>query len=328
MAGKDSSRRQSADGTSRKRGKCGRPLRSLKSPTDSSSGLKAAFSKEGYMQEKGAFIVSVWTCKKEVSALTGEIKENWDPFWIEVNEEFESELRKDISLQRMNLMNTHALVSCNLRDDIVNTTHICVVDHEVYLKGLPMQDQALIAEVRRKYSKGAEPWYPLTRRYLARLVYDVKMSKEKDKRLDQLRHSLSEKELKKHEKQIQQDLTTKFSDKIGKLLNIVDPNLGTDWLAKVMGLNSTVSIQVSILLGLQQIIPALPFLQDVNVGVTATPGFDIMVVHRRIVVMHHDVYGYMESFGGRVECHCSMLFMLPFGRSNLSYTNHAIANPS
>ncbi|KAI5067819.1 hypothetical protein GOP47_0018347 [Adiantum capillus-veneris] len=106
-------------------------------------------------------------------------------------------------------MNKHALVACHLRDEIVNTTHICAADHEVYLKGLPMQDQALIAEVRRKYSKGAEPWYPLTRRYLARLVYDVQMSKEKDKNLDQLRHSLSEKELKKREKQIQQDLWVK-----------------------------------------------------------------------------------------------------------------------
>ncbi|KAI5068629.1 hypothetical protein GOP47_0016974 [Adiantum capillus-veneris] len=83
-----------------------------------------------------------------------------------------------------------------------------------------MQHQDLIAEVRRKYSKGAEPWYPLPRRYLARLVYDVQMSKEKDKRLDQLRHSLLEKELKKHEKQIQQDLTTKFSDKIGKVMGL------------------------------------------------------------------------------------------------------------
>ncbi|KAI5060321.1 hypothetical protein GOP47_0024741 [Adiantum capillus-veneris] len=35
-----------------------------------------------------------------------------------------------------------------------------------------------------------------------------------------------------------------------------------------------------------------------------------MVVHRRIVVLHHGAYGYVESFGGRVECNCSMLFMI------------------
>ncbi|KAI5064953.1 hypothetical protein GOP47_0019648 [Adiantum capillus-veneris] len=266
MAGKGSSRRKSADGTSGKREKRGRPLHSHQ-----------------MISQEGSF-GSHWK---------DEIKANWDPFWIEVNEEFESELRKDTrlkdlsnqmfyvwegnhrtvawiaairekfstckekhcrvlctiidptkvpeiallsSLQWMNFMNTHALVACHLRDEIVNMTHICAADHEVYLKGLSMQDQALIAEVRRKYSKGAKPWYPLTRRYLARLVYDVRMSKEKDKRLHQSRHSLLEKEFKKREKQIQQDLTTKFSDKIGKLLNIVDPNLGTDWLAKVMGL--------------------------------------------------------------------------------------------
>ena len=26
-----------------------------------------------------------------------------------------------------------------------------------------------------------------------------------------------------------------------------------------------------------------------------------MVVHRRIVVLHHGAYGYVESFGGRIE---------------------------
>ncbi|KAI5072360.1 hypothetical protein GOP47_0012466 [Adiantum capillus-veneris] len=316
------------------------------------------------------------------------------------------------------------------------------------------------------------------------------MSKEKDKRLDQLRHSLSEKELKKREKQIQQDLTTKFSDKIGKVLGL---KWGTNSWATLEKLNlialadapipskitwlglleadkvnraayglkkgdhafrtwlrregflsrayeralqlsshffelpgvaplphdcmlaayfeevkfearpylfpQEVSLEaktkdaqkkalkkeidylrmaaqwlayrfLSFLVS-KKLLPALPFSipaqvvpprgfatvilpqQDGKLGVTASrasqkgkehvddtttteeivcdetwlliivsmAGDAIgwverfcrasqMVVHRRIVVMHHDVYGYMESFGGRVECHCSMLFMV------------------
>lgn len=36
------------------------------------SGLKSAFAKEGYMQEKGSFIVSLWTCQKEEKMVTGQ----------------------------------------------------------------------------------------------------------------------------------------------------------------------------------------------------------------------------------------------------------------
>ncbi|KAI5059248.1 hypothetical protein GOP47_0025567 [Adiantum capillus-veneris] len=34
-----------------------------------------------------------------------------------------------------------------------------------------------------------------------------------------------------------------------------------------------------------------------------------MAIHRRIVVLHHGAYGYGNSFGGRIECHCSLLLM-------------------
>lgn len=72
-------------------------------------------------------------------------------------------------------MNSHSLITTHLRDEIVNLTHICGADPVVYLKALPEKDQKLIADVRKYYSKGEEPWYPLTRKYLARLVYDVSM---------------------------------------------------------------------------------------------------------------------------------------------------------
>ncbi|KAI5064834.1 hypothetical protein GOP47_0019529 [Adiantum capillus-veneris] len=35
-----------------------------------------------------------------------------------------------------------------------------------------------------------------------------------------------------------------------------------------------------------------------------------MVVHRRIVVLHHGAYGHFESFGGPIVCLCSVLFMV------------------
>lgn len=70
-------------------------------------------------------------------------------------------------------MNSHSLVTTHLRDEIVNLTHICAADPKIYLKDLPEKDQKLIADVRKYYSKGEEPWYPLTRKYLAKLVYDV-----------------------------------------------------------------------------------------------------------------------------------------------------------
>lgn len=83
-----------------------------------------------------------------------------------------------LTLQQFNLplcsMNMHALVTTHIRDEIVNTNHICAADHESYIKTLPDKDQKLIATVRRKNAKGAEPWYPLTRRYLGMLVFDVR----------------------------------------------------------------------------------------------------------------------------------------------------------
>ncbi|KAI5071283.1 hypothetical protein GOP47_0013534 [Adiantum capillus-veneris] len=82
-------------------------------------------------------------------------------------------------------------------------------------------------------NEGEDPWYPLTQKYLAHLVYDVQMATEYNIRVDQLsRESLAKEDLKKEEEKIYHDLTTKYSDKIGKLLNIVDPHLETDNLTK------------------------------------------------------------------------------------------------
>ncbi|MCO5586320.1 hypothetical protein L7F22_040259 [Adiantum nelumboides] len=215
---------------------------------DDLSGLKSAFAKEGHMQEKRSFIVSLWTCQKEEKFVTD--KENfsvlcckisfinaWDPLWGEVNEEFENKLQSNpklsdkhsrilctiidptkvpeiallSSLQRMNFMNSHSLVTTHLTDEIMNLTHICAADPNVYLRALPEKDQKLIA--------------------------DVQMTKEYNTKVDQLSgENLNEGDLKKEQEKTYHDVTNKYSDKIGKLLNIVDPHLGSDWLVKVLSL--------------------------------------------------------------------------------------------
>ncbi|MCO5567253.1 hypothetical protein L7F22_020942 [Adiantum nelumboides] len=129
-------------------------------------------------------------------------------------------------------MNTHSLVVTHIRDKIINTTHICAANHEVHLKGLLEKDQKLIANVRRSHAKGVELWFPLTRKYLGRLVYDVQITKEFQIRKEKVKKAA----FKKEEDKILRDIVQKYCDRMGKMLNIVDPSLGTDWLTKVLGL--------------------------------------------------------------------------------------------
>ncbi|KAI5080347.1 hypothetical protein GOP47_0005826 [Adiantum capillus-veneris] len=226
------------------------------------------------MQEKGAFIVSLWTCQREDSFVSDAIRDSWDPIWIYVNQNFENEVasRPELhilsermffvwegnhrtiawhaaikekfsmvkekhcrvlctvidptkvpeiallaSLQRMNFMNTHALVTSHLRDELVNCSHICAADHEEYLKGLSEKDRSIITLVRKRYSKGAKPWYPLTRRYLGKLLYDVQISKEIHSRMDQARQRLSADDLVKEEEKVINDIALKYGDRVGKV---------------------------------------------------------------------------------------------------------------
>ncbi|MCO5591351.1 hypothetical protein L7F22_045333 [Adiantum nelumboides] len=50
------------------------PYARVRGLRDDISSLKVAFSKEGYMQEKGAFIVSIWTCGEEQTLVTDDIR--------------------------------------------------------------------------------------------------------------------------------------------------------------------------------------------------------------------------------------------------------------
>ncbi|MCO5608266.1 hypothetical protein L7F22_062472 [Adiantum nelumboides] len=245
------------------------------------------------MQEKGAFIVSIWTCGEEQTLVTDDIRRDWDPLWIEINNEFEEELASKsnlgslcnkmfyvwegnhrtvawqavinekfsmvkekhyrvlctiidptkvseiallTSLQRMNFMNMHSMVSTHLRDELVNCTNICGANHDAYLRALPEKDQKIISDVRKKHTKGSEPWYPLTRKYLGRLLYDVQMSKEFHMRIEQSRPGLCGNDLKKEEKKLTNELAHKYGERIGKILNIIDPSLGKTWLDRIWAL--------------------------------------------------------------------------------------------
>ena len=59
-------------------------------------------------------------------------------------------------------LNTHALVASHLRDELINCSNICAANHEDYLQSLPETDQNIIDKLRKRSTKGEEPWYPLT----------------------------------------------------------------------------------------------------------------------------------------------------------------------
>lgn len=75
------------------------PYAKVRGLRDDVSDLKIAFVREGYVPEKGAFIVSIWTRDKAVSIVDEAFKREWDPLWHEINEEFEAELMQKEHLQ-------------------------------------------------------------------------------------------------------------------------------------------------------------------------------------------------------------------------------------
>ncbi|MCO5548748.1 hypothetical protein L7F22_002209 [Adiantum nelumboides] len=62
------------------------------------SGLKVAFGKEGYVPEKGVFIVSICTYLGETTLVDEGIMNKWDPLWIEINKEFEEQISSNPTL--------------------------------------------------------------------------------------------------------------------------------------------------------------------------------------------------------------------------------------
>ncbi|KAI5055755.1 hypothetical protein GOP47_0029276 [Adiantum capillus-veneris] len=67
-------------------------------------------------------------------------------------------------------------------------------------------------------------------------LYNVQMTMALSKKLDQLRLTVSEEELGKIEKKESEELAHRFGDRIGKILNIIDPRHGDVWKEKVLAL--------------------------------------------------------------------------------------------
>lgn len=77
------------------------PYAKVRGLRDDLSGLKTGFGKEGYVPEKGVFIVSLCTYLGETKLVDDAILGGWDPLWVEINKEFEQELSLDPFLQKM-----------------------------------------------------------------------------------------------------------------------------------------------------------------------------------------------------------------------------------
>lgn len=77
------------------------PYAKVRGLRDDLTGLKVAFGKEGYVPEKGVFIVSLCTCLGETTIVDNTIMSSWDPLWVEINKEFEEEISVCPSLKQL-----------------------------------------------------------------------------------------------------------------------------------------------------------------------------------------------------------------------------------
>ncbi|KAI5055425.1 hypothetical protein GOP47_0028946 [Adiantum capillus-veneris] len=172
---------------------------------------------------------------REESLVTDEIKATWGPLWNEINDEFKCELKKKPKFQVLvNHMfyvwegnhRTVAWTEANKERFSTSKEKHCRVLCTI-IDPTKVLEIALLSSLQRM---------KLSCDVLKRLVYDIQMTKEKEKRMSNVKHGLSDEDFKKEEERIHQEITHKYQDRIGKLLNIVDPNLGTDWLARVLSL--------------------------------------------------------------------------------------------
>ncbi|MCO5582449.1 hypothetical protein L7F22_036345 [Adiantum nelumboides] len=77
------------------------------------------------------------------------------------------------SLQHMNVLNEHAMIKPLLQDVLINTSNICGSDTKKYIESLKEEENQLVKGCRSK-----ESWFPFSRGYLARLVFQVEYNKE------------------------------------------------------------------------------------------------------------------------------------------------------
>ncbi|KAI5060227.1 hypothetical protein GOP47_0024647 [Adiantum capillus-veneris] len=214
------------------------------------SSLKSAFQYEGYLPEKGSFLVSTCKYDGEETSVTTAIQSSWSPLWREVDAEFEkevlskpefkflSEIALLTRLQRVNAMNEYAIVKPSLRDILWNCNNIFKCDINAFLSALPQDQVEVLQSLRAKDTsiKGKQQWYPLTRGYLARLVFQVEYTSELNKIEDLVSSTISAENKEKTLKKERAKIHKRLSDRMGMVLNVLDPKLGDQWLARIFAL--------------------------------------------------------------------------------------------
>jgi len=70
-------------------------------------------------------------------------------------------------------LNGHGIIPNTLRGEIISTYNLCHLDSKHFMKELLEREVNEIMKIRKKHTKVSEPWFPLTRAYLAHLVYQV-----------------------------------------------------------------------------------------------------------------------------------------------------------
>ncbi|MCO5611907.1 hypothetical protein L7F22_066166 [Adiantum nelumboides] len=182
------------------------------------SGLKATFAREGYIKEKGAFIVSISTCLMKETLVTGCYYFLLGPYLERCECWFEDELASQPQLESLSQKmfyvweGNHRTVAW--QDAIME---MFSTQREKYCRVLcTIIDPTKVFEIALLTS--------LQRMDFMNTHALIQISKDFNVKLDSKRSILSLEELKKEESNILNDLYNKYADRVGKILNIVDPS--------------------------------------------------------------------------------------------------------
>ncbi|KAI5075642.1 hypothetical protein GOP47_0009718 [Adiantum capillus-veneris] len=91
------------------------------------------------------------------------------------------------------------------------------------IAGVSSKQSTYIGQLTTRGPNGRHKWLYINLERMS--AFQIQMTKEKEKRMWNVKHGLSDEDFKKEER-IYQEIRHKYQDRIGKLLNIVDPNLG------------------------------------------------------------------------------------------------------
>ncbi|MCO5591322.1 hypothetical protein L7F22_045304 [Adiantum nelumboides] len=232
------------------------------------SSLKSAIQYEGYLPEKGSFVVFFYNYKREETLLKPIIQSSWSPLWHEVDIEFEKEVStkpefKFLSGKMFYVWegNHHLIAWMELISQMYkqnrtphNRVFCSVIDPRQtfaisLLTGLQrvntmnlsalLQDRVKMLEslrIKDTSIKGKQQWYPLTRVHLARLLFQVEyilnLKKAEDLVLSTISSENRDETLKKECAKIHK----KLADKMGMVFNILDSKLCDQWLDRIFAL--------------------------------------------------------------------------------------------